>query len=286
MKDYVLMTDSTIDLPVKILETLNIEVIPMTFVMEEKVFVDGSMSPKDFYEKLRNKILPTTSQISPSVYTERFSKFAKEGKNILYVCFSSGLSGTYNSALIAAKDVMKSYPECKIVVVDSLCASIGEGVLVYEMALKKNNGAALEDLADWAEKNKLNICHWIMVDDLKHLQRGGRIPQSVALLGSMMNIKPILILDDFGKLKVVEKVRGKSKAAEYMISKIEKHAKNVCSQTLYVVHGDCEEDAKDFANKIKEKLKVKNFVINNIGSMIGAHVGPGTLAVVFFGDKR
>lgn len=286
MKDYVLMTDSTIDLPVKILETLNIEVIPMTFVIGEKVFVDGSMSSKDFYSKLRNKIVPTTSQISPSVYTEQFSKFAKEGKDILYVCFSSGLSGTYNSALIAAKDVMNSYPECKIVVVDSLCASIGEGVLVYEMALKKNNGATLEDLADWAEKNKLSICHWFVVDDLKHLQRGGRIPQSVAFVGSMMNIKPILILDDFGKLKVVEKVRGKSKAAEYMILQIEKHAKDVCSQTLYVVHGDCEEEAKDFANKIKEKLKVKNFVINNIGSIIGAHVGPGTLAVVFFGDKR
>ena len=286
MKDYVLMTDSTIDLPVKILETLNIEVIPMTFVVEGKVFVDGSISSKDFYAKLRNKIVPTTSQISPSVYTEQFSKFAKEGKDILYVCFSSGLSGTYNSALIAAKDVMKSYPECKIVVVDSLCASIGEGVLVYEMALKKNSGAALEDLADWAEKNKLNICHWFVVDDLKHLQRGGRIPQSVALVGSMMNIKPILILDDFGKLKVVEKVRGKSKAAEYMISQIEKHAKDVCLQTLYVVHGDCEEEAKDFANKIKEKLKVKNFVIGNIGSIIGSHVGPGTLAVVFFGDKR
>ncbi|MBR0423122.1 MAG: DegV family protein [Clostridia bacterium] len=286
MNDYVLITDSTIDLPVKILETLNIEVIPMTFVMQEKVFVDGSMEAKDFYSNLRNKIVPTTSQISPSVYVEQFSKFAKEGKDILYVCFSSGLSGTYNSALIAAKDVMKAYPECKIVVVDSLCASIGEGVLVYEMALKKNNGATLEELADWAEKNKLNICHLFVVDDLKHLQRGGRISKSVALVGSMMNIKPVLIVDSFGKLKLVEKVRGKSKAADYMISQIEKHAKDVHLQTLYIVHGDCEEEAKDFANKIKEKLKVKNFVISNIGSMIGAHVGPGTLAVVFFGDKR
>ena len=286
MNDYVLITDSTIDLPVKILETLNIEVIPMTFVMQEKVFVDGSMEAKDFYSNLRNKIVPTTSQISPSVYVEQFSKFAKEGKDILYVCFSSGLSGTYNSALIAAKDVMKAYPECKIVVVDSLCASIGEGVLVYEMALKKNNGATLEELADWAEKNKLNICHLFVVDDLKHLQRGGRISKSVALVGSMMNIKPVLIVDSFGKLKLIEKVRGKSKAADYMISQIEKHAKDVHLQTLYIVHGDCEEEAKDFANKIKEKLKVKNFVISNIGSMIGAHVGPGTLAVVFFGDKR
>lgn len=286
MNDYVLMTDSTIDLPVKILETLNIEVIPMTFAIEEKVFVDGSMSPKEFYAKLRNKILPTTSQISPSVYTEKFIKFAKKGKNILYLCFSSGLSGTYNSALIAAKDVMEAYPECKIVVVDSLCASIGEGALVYEMAIKKNNGATLEELVDWAEKNKLNICHWFVVDDLKHLQRGGRISKSLALVGSMMNIKPILIVDDFGKLKLVEKVRGKSKAADYMISQIEKHAKEVNLQTLYVVHGDCEEEAKNFVSKIKEKLKVKSFVINNIGSMIGAHVGPGTLAVVFIGDKR
>ena len=286
MNDYVLITDSTIDLPVKVLETLNIEVIPMTFVMDEKVFVDGSMSPKEFYESLRNKVMPATSQISPSVYAEQFSKFAKEGKDILYVCFSSGLSGTYNSALIAAKEVMNNYPECKIVVVDSLCASIGEGVLVYEIALKKNKGATLEELVDWAEKNKLNICHWFVVDDLKHLQRGGRVSQSVALLGSMMNIKPVLILDDVGKLKLVEKVRGKLKAADYMISQIEKHAKDVHLQTIYIVHGDCEEEAKDFENKIKEKLKVKNFVINNIGSMIGAHVGPGTLAVVFFGDKR
>ncbi|MGN1043821.1 MAG: DegV family protein [Acutalibacteraceae bacterium] len=286
MNDYVIMTDSTIDLNADLIEKLHLNVIRMTICIDDKFFSDNELSSKEFYNKLRNKSVSSTSQINPSTFVEYFTDIVQTGKDILYICFSSGLSGMYNSAVLAAEEVMKNYPDRKILVLDSLSASIGEGLLVYNAAMKKCAGADMEEVAEWVEENKLKICHWFMVDDLNHLCRGGRISQSSAFLGSMMNIKPILSVDNDGKLKVAAKVRGKTKAADYILSQIENNAQDVKNQTIFVGHADCEENANFLANAIKDKFNPKEIIISNLGAVIGSHVGPGMFAATFLGNKR
>ena len=192
----------------------------------------------------------------------------------------------YNSAVLAAEQVRKDYPGRKILVIDSLSASIGEGLLVYHAAMKKLAGAGMEEVAEWVEENKLKVCHWFMVDDLNHLCRGGRLSQGAAFFGSMMNIKPILSVDNEGKLKVVAKVRGKSKATDYILKQIESCAQDVENQTILVGHADCEENAKVLADMILDKFKPKDIIISNLGAVIGSHVGPGMFAATFLGNKR
>lgn len=286
MNDYVIMTDSTIDLNADLAESLELSVIRMTVCVDDKTFSDNELTPKEFYNKLRNKSVSSTSQINPSVFVEYFTDIVKTGKDILYICFSSGLSGMYNSAVLAAEQVRKDYPGRKILVIDSLSASIGEGLLVYHAAMKKLAGAGMEEVAEWVEENKLKVCHWFMVDDLNHLCRGGRLSQSAAFFGSMMNIKPILSVDNEGKLKVVSKVRGKSKATDYILKQIESCAQDVENQTILVGHADCEENAKVLADMILDKFKPKDIIISNLGAVIGSHVGPGMFAATFLGNKR
>lgn len=286
MNDYVIMTDSTIDLNADLAKSLELSVIRMTVCVDDKTFSDNELTPKEFYNKLRNKSVSSTSQINPSVFVEYFTDIVKTGKDILYICFSSGLSGMYNSAVLAAEQVQKDYPGRKILVIDSLSASIGEGLLVYHAAMKKLAGAGMEEVAEWVEENKLKVCHWFMVDDLNHLCRGGRLSQSAAFFGSMMNIKPILSVDNDGKLKVVAKVRGKSKATDYILKQIESCAQDVENQTILVGHADCEENAKVLADMILDKFKPKDIIISNLGAVIGSHVGPGMFAATFLGNKR
>lgn len=286
MNDYVIMTDSTIDLNADLAENLELSVIRMAVCIDNKTFSDNELTPKEFYSKLRNKSVSSTSQINPATFVKYFTDIVKTGKDILYICFSSGLSGMYNSAVLAAEQVRKDYPERKISVIDSLSASIGEGLLVYHAAMKKRTGASMEEVAQWVEENKLKVCHWFMVDDLNHLCRGGRLSQGAAFFGSMMNIKPILSVDNEGKLKVSAKVRGKSKAMDYILGKIENYAQDVKSQTILVGHADCEENAKILASMIFDKFNPKEIIINNLGAVIGSHVGPGMFAATFLGNKR
>lgn len=286
MNDYVIMTDSTIDLNTNLAEDLELSVIRMTVCVDDKTFSDNELTPKEFYSKLRNKSVSSTSQINPSTFVGYFTDIVKTGKDVLYICFSSGLSGMYNSAVLAAEEVMKNYPGRKILVLDSLSASIGEGLLVYHAAMKKRAGASMEEVARWVEENKLTVCHWFMVDDLNHLCRGGRLSQSAAFFGSMMNIKPILSVDDEGKLRVVAKIRGKSKAMDYILNKIRDCAKDIQNQIILVGHADCEENAKLLADMISDRFSPKEIIISNLGAVIGSHVGPGMFAATFLGDKR
>lgn len=286
MNDYVIMTDSTIDLDTNLAEDLELSVIRMTVCVDDKTFSDNELTPKEFYSKLRNKSVSSTSQINPSTFVGYFTDIVKTGKDVLYICFSSGLSGMYNSAVLAAEEVMKNYPGRKILVLDSLSASIGEGLLVYHAAMKKRAGASMEEVARWVEENKLKVCHWFMVDDLNHLCRGGRLSQSAAFFGSMMNIKPILSVDDEGKLRVVAKIRGKSKAMDYILNKIRDCAKDIQNQIILVGHADCEENAKLLADMISDRFSPKEIIISNLGAVIGSHVGPGMFAATFLGDKR
>ncbi len=286
MNDYVILTESTSDLPPEIIKEIQIDFLPLKFMIGGKTYADGEMNSIEFFDKLKSGALPTTSQINPEEFEEFFSKYLDEGKDILYISFSSALSGTCNSAHVAAKELSKKYPDNKIVVVDSLSASLGEGLLIYLLAEKKQNGESLEDLAKWAEENKKKVCHWFIVEDLGHIQRGGRISKTAAFLGSILQIKPVLHVDDEGKLSIVEKVRGRQKAIDYMIDKMEKTGVNLSEQVIAISHGDCEEDAKNIAEKIKARFNVKKVIINYIGSVIGSHAGAGTLALFFLGNQR
>lgn len=287
MNEYVLLTDSTSDLPKEIVDEFDIKVLPMKFTLDGELYVDdGSVSVDNFYEKVKNKSIVSTSQINPGEFEEYFEKYLKLGKDIVYVCFSSGLSGTYNSACIAAEELKKRYPENQIKIIDSLSASLGEGLIVYRLAKMAREGAKLDELVSWANSNKLKVCHWFIVDDLHHLQRGGRISQAAAFFGSMVNIKPVLHFKDDGKLYIAEKARGRERAIDAMISKMEKFGENISEQEIFISHGDCEKGVMEISQKIKEKFGIQSIITGNIGPVIGSHTGCGTLALFFLGKNR
>lgn len=290
MRDYVIITDSTTDLTQELINELDITVIPMEFNIDGKGYLNYSderdISYKEFYDFLRNGKNSTTSLINTATFTELFEPILEDGKDILYIAFSSGLSGTYNSSCIAAQMLSEKYTDSKIYTVDSLSASMGEGLLVYHAVNKKKEGMNIDELKDWVENNKLNLCHWFTVDDLHHLKRGGRLSSAAAIVGTMLNIKPVLNVDNEGHLIPVEKVRGRKLSITAMLKMMEKTAINPEEQTIFISHGDCLEEAEFLANLVKEKLNVKDIKMNYIGPVIGSHSGPGTIALFFLGTER
>jgi DegV family protein with EDD domain len=209
-----------------------------------------------------------------------------EGKDILYLAFSSALSNTCNAGILAAEDLAIKYPDRKILIVDSLCASLGQGLLIYLAVMEKRKGKSIDEVRDWAEDNKKHICHWFTVDDLNHLRRGGRIPAATAILGTLLGIKPILHVDESGRLSNVSKVRGRQAAIEALSDKMAELAYNPAEQTVFISHADCIEDAEKLEKLLRRNLSVKNIFINYVGPVIGAHAGPGTLALFFIGRIR
>lgn len=290
MKDYIIITDSSCDLTPELAAETQIEVIPLQLTMEGKEYrnlLDGSdIDSKAFYAKLRGGVTASTSAINPDVFSEAFKKILNEGKDILYLGFSSGLSSTFHASTIAAEELMQEYPDSKIYCVDTLAASLGQGLLVYLAAEKKKEGAAIEEVRDFVEQNKLHLCHWFTVDDLNHLKRGGRVSATTALVGTMLNIKPILHVDDEGHLINVGKVRGRKASIESMLTHMKESAINPSEQTVFISHGDCEDDALTLKAMVEKEFSPKRVEINTIGPVIGAHSGPGTLAIFFLGDKR
>lgn len=290
MRDYVIITDSTTDLTPELINELNISVIPMEFNIDGQSYLNYSdereISYKEFYDVLRNGKNSTTSLINTVTFTDLFEPILKEGKDILYIAFSSGLSGTYNSSCIAAEMLLEKYPDSKIYTVDSLSASMGEGLLVYHAANKKKEGMNIEELKEWILNNRLNLCHWFTVDDLHHLKRGGRLSSAAAIVGTMLSIKPVLHVDNEGHLIPVEKVRGRKLSITALLKMMENTAIKPEEQTIFISHGDCLEEAEYLAKLIKEKLNVKDIKINFIGPVIGSHSGPGTIALFFLGTER
>lgn len=287
VREYVITTDSTVDLSKEFLNEKEITVLSLSYILDGVTYKDmEGLTGKEFFDKLRNGSLPTTSQINPEEAKETFEQIVKEGKDILHIAFSSGLSGTYNSCRIAAEDLMEEYPESKMIVIDSLCASMGEGLLLYKAIELKEEGKSLEELADWVEANKLHICHNVTVDDLFHLHRGGRISKATAVLGSMVKIKPIIHMDNEGKLVVIGKERGRKKSITNLVDRMEKQMGEYDNSTCMITHGDCEEDALYLKTLLEERFGVKKVIIHGIGSVIGSHTGPGVLAVFFMGDER
>lgn len=287
---YKIITDSTTDLTQKMIDELELEVVSLRFTIDGKTYRDkadqSEMPTKTFYAKLRDGNSSTTSQINADEFTSVFEPVLESGEDMLYIAFSSGLSGTYQSACIARDDLKEKYPERKIYVFDSLCASMGEGLLAYHAALMKRAGTDIDSLYKWLGENALKLCHWFTVGDLNHLKRGGRISTTAALVGTMLGIKPVLHVDDEGHLIPVSKVRGRRQSLDALVQKMEETAIHPGEQTVFISHGDCLEDAEYVAEQVRAKFGVKNVQINFVGPVIGAHSGPGTVALFFFGTHR
>lgn len=287
MRDYVITVNSTVDLPKEWLEERKVPVIPLKYTIDNETYTDmEGLSSKEFFEKLRDGKMATTSQINPEEARAQLEPFLKEGKDVLHLGFSSGLSGTYNSMRIAGEELKEECPEAKIIIIDTLCACLGEGLLLYKALQLKEAGKTIEETAKWVEENKLHICHNVTVDDLFHLHRGGRISKASAVLGSVVQIKPIIHMDENGKLQVIGKERGRKKSLNKIVDMAVEQIKGWDNDIAMITHGDCQEDAEYVAKLVRERLGIENILINNIGTVIGSHTGPGVVAVFVMGNKR
>lgn len=290
MASYRIFTDSSCDLPQALADSYGLTVLPLTVTFEGKTcrnLLDGSeIGFHDLYEKLRGGVKATTSAVSPGAFRDEMEKCLAAGEDILYIGFSSGLSTTYQSGCIAADELRESYPERKIICIDSLCASLGQGLLLHLAVEKQRGGMPLEELAEFVEKTKLHICHWFTVDDLMFLKRGGRIPATTALLGTALQIKPVMHMDNNGKLVSVSKARGRKASIAALVQKMNDSGIDIHEQTVFISHGDCLPDAEYAASLIRERVGVKDVIINFVGPVIGSHSGPGTLSVFFVGTER
>lgn len=290
MRDYVLMTDSCCDLSASLAEELGIFVLPLSLELSGQTYhnyLDGrEIGFSDFYNRIRAGETATTSAISVGIFEEAMRPFLESGKDILCLSFSSALSTTYQSAVIAAGEMAESFPEAKIHVVDTLSASLGQGLLVYLCARKKQAGLDIDALRDYAEQTKGQVCHWFTVGDLNHLKRGGRVSATAALFGTMLSIKPVLHVDDQGRLIPVSKSRGRRAALTALVDRMEQTAVDPGTQTVFISHGDCPEDAQFVADEIRRRFGTEDIRINFVGPVIGNHSGPGTMALFFLGTER
>ena len=287
MRDYVITVNSTVDLPKEWLEERNVTVVPLRYTIDGQTYEDMSgLTAKEFFDKLREGKMSVTSQVNPEEARAALEPFLKEGKDILHLAFSSGLSGTCNSMKIAGEELKEEYPEAKIIVIDTLCACLGEALLLYKALQQKEAGKTIEETAAWVEENKLHICHDVTVDDLNHLHRGGRVSKATAVVGTMVKIKPIIHMDDNGKLQVIGKERGRKKSLNKIVDMAVEQSKGWDNDIIMITHGDCIEDAEYVAGLVREKMGIDNILINNIGTVIGSHTGPGVVAVFCMGNKR
>ena len=287
MRDYVITVNSTVDLPKEWLEERNVPVVPLRYTMDGQTYEDMSgLTAKEFFAKLREGKMSVTSQVNPEEAKAALEPFLKEGKDVLHLAFSSGLSGTCNSMKIAGEVLREEYPEAKVIVIDTLCACLGEGLLLYKALQQKAAGKTIEETAAWVEENKLHICHDVTVDDLNHLHRGGRISKATAVVGTMVKIKPIIHMDNEGKLQVIGKERGRKKSLNKIVDMAVEQSKGWDNDIIMITHGDCIEDAEYVASLVREKMGIDNILINNIGTVIGSHTGPGVVAVFCMGNKR
>jgi DegV family protein with EDD domain len=290
MKDYIIVTESTSDLPQDLVDELEIKIIPMTFGFENESYLNypdnRELDIHIFYDRVKKGERSTTALVNSKTFEEYFDPIIKSGNDILYIGFSSALSGTYSASLIATEELKQKYPDSKIICVDTLAASMGEGLLVYYAAKLKQEGQNIDEVSQWVLDNRLSLCQWFTVDDLNHLKRGGRISAMTATVGSALNVKPILHVDNEGRLIPVHNVRGRKKSINSLLEHMEKLCVNPEGQTIFISHADCLEDTEYLAALIKEKFPVKEVVLNFIGPVIGSHTGQGAIALFFLGKER
>ena len=290
MSNYVIVTDSSADLTAEQVRELGVEVLPLSFTIKGKTYHNYSdnreMEPKAFYKMLREGEMATTAAVNVADYTSLVEPLLDAGKDVLILAFSSGLSATYQSSVMAVEELREKYPDRKIYSVDTLCASLGEGLLVWHAARLQKAGKTIEEVRDWTEENKLRLCHWFTVDDLHFLKRGGRVSAATAVVGTMLHIKPVLHVDDEGHLINVGKARGRAASLTALVDHMQETAIDPGSQMVFISHGDCRDEAEKVAADVKARFGVQEVFISNVGPVIGAHSGPGTMALFFLGTKR
>ena len=282
---YQIITDSCCDFTEEQYKEHNVSCAPLTLLYNGESHSNFSdpAAVKAFYDEVRGGVMATTAAANPGDWAELMQPILEKGEDVLVLAFSSGLSTTYQSAVIAAKELREEFPERKIHVIDTLCAALGQGLLVHLACEKRDAGMGIDEVAAWVEENKLNVCHWVTVDDLSHLKRGGRISATTAIVGTMLNIKPIIYVDNDGHLINTAKVRGRKAAIEYLLKKFDETVTD--KKTVFIGHGDCPEDAAALEAQLRER-GAENVVTGYVGPVIGAHTGPGVLVLFFLGEKR
>ncbi|QNK39158.1 DegV family protein [Caproicibacter fermentans] len=290
MSDYRIITDSNTDLTQEQTDRLDLTVIPMSFTIGDDSLLDypdeRDLSSHEFYRRIAAGETSTTNQISIATFTETFEPYLAAGQDVLYLGFSSGLSGTYNNSVIAAKELASKYPQRRIATADTLAASMGEGLLVYHAAMMKRGGASLEEVRSWMEQNRNRMHHWFTVDDLNHLKRGGRISGASALVGTMLGIKPVMHFDDQGHIILMEKIRGRKQSLDTLVGHMEKTCIEPDKQMIFISHSDSPEGCEYVASEVKRRLGVTQIETAPIGPVIGAHTGTGTVALFYLGQDR
>lgn len=287
MSNYIITSDTTCDLPDSYLKENNIDIIPLYYNLDDVVYGDEvNLEPKDFYAKMRNGSMPSTMASNPDFAEKLFRKILESGQDILHIAFSSALSSTYNTVAIVGRELAEEFPDRKIIVIDSKSASMGEGLVVYKAVKNRNNNMSIEDNAKWIEENLLNFCHLFTVNDLFHLHRGGRVSKATAIIGTMINVKPVLHVDDNGALIPLNNVRGRKKAINALAENMGKKINGFNNDIIMISHGDCYDEAFALGEKLKELYGVKEVMINYVCPTVGAHSGPGTIALFFMGNPR
>ena len=283
---YQIITDSCCDLTEQQLQELNVTCANLTVMYngENHTSFSEPTAVKAFYDEVRGGVMATTAAANPDDWAQLMKSALEEGKDVLVITFSGGMSTTYQSAVIASKDLQEEYPQRKIIVIDSLAAALGQGMLVCYACRKRDEGMGIDELAAWVEENKFHVAHWVTVDDLTHLKRGGRISATSAIVGSMLNIKPIIHVDNDGHLINTAKVRGRKVAMEYLVKKFSETCTDF--DTVFIGHGDCPEDAAALEAMLREAHPIKEVITGYVGPVIGAHTGPGVLVVFFMGTVR
>ena len=287
MANYQIVTDSCCDFTKEQYAKLNLTFVPLTLIYKGES-IEGYTENEDlknFYDGIRAGEMPTTSAANPDSWGRTMEPILQEGKDILCMTFTSALSTTYQSAVIAAEELREKYPERSIRVVDTLCAALGQGLLVRYACKKRDEGMSLDELTAWVEENKLRLCHWVTIDDLNHLKRGGRVSATTAFVGTMIGIKPIIRVDNEGRLETCHKIRGRKAAIEYLADQLDQHIQD-CDM-VHIAHGDCPADAAKLEELIRAKRpEIGDILTGYVGGVIGAHTGPGVLVAFFLGDQR
>ena len=289
MREFKILTDNTADLPESYIQAHDLTLAWLPYLLDGETYTrENTLDYPTFYARMRAGSMPTTSQVNPQQAREVLEAVLRQGYDVLYIAFSSGLSGTYNSVRMAVEELSGEYPEATIAVVDSLCASLGEGLLVHKAVQMKEAGKSLGEIREWLEANKLHLCHVFTVDDLNHLYRGGRVSRTAAFLGTLANIKPMLHVDDEGHLIALSKVRGRKKSISKLVDMMEELLGDWKDKNdiIFISHGDCIEDANRLKELVEERTGIQAYLIDYVGPTIGAHSGPGTLALFFMGEKR
>ncbi|WP_291236583.1 DegV family protein [Frisingicoccus sp.] len=287
--NYVITTDTCCDLPKDYLKEKEIEEVSLYYNMNGSVYGnDQEMDIKEFYDRMRGGEMPTTMAANPEELEEMFEKYLSAGKSVLHLAFSSELSSSCGNAMVAARELNEKYTDNKVIVIDTLAASLGQGLMVYKAEELRQNGKTIDETATWLEENKLHFCHQFTVDDLNHLYRGGRVSKLTAVAGTIIQIKPILHVSDEGKLVPIGKARGRKKSLTALVDNMQRTMGSYRDKNdiVFISHGDALEDAEYVANLVKERFGIEKFLINPVSPTIGAHSGPGTIALFYMGEKR